>query len=460
MSDNEAEMSQTDSTWEAGSAFSSNGSEPREGAVATDARPDADVDDRLKFLTDLTAVMQTTAATERARNAELTESRRKTHIDSIRAREAMEAEELRELAKEDVKGIDAWSEGEIKRIKLERERRIASRREQLQIRLEEHRTVIGREVDAVEGAVGSYRAEMDDFFTRLGGQTDPVEFARQAGSQPGFPDLTKVGTPQPVAAAPDYGYVVSAPAAEAVAEAPQASVAEAEAYAPAEPYAAPESYAEPEPVAQAEPVIAEAPVAEQVEVQAEQVEVQAEQVEAQAEQVEVQAEQVEVQAAEQVYEQPAEQSYEQPAEQSYEQPAEQSYEQPAEQSYEQPAEQSHEQPAEQSHEQPAEQSYEQQPEPVGAEADAPMVGVMDPDAGSRPVETPWESGVAAEQPAETPDAAPDAVPVAHAESASEAGEGETEGVAAEPQVVMPRSSGAGSWLRWPSSSVDRSDPNR
>jgi hypothetical protein len=456
MSDNEAEMSQTDSTWEAGSAFSSNGSEPREGAVATDARPDADVDDRLKFLTDLTAVMQTTAATEKARNAELTESRRKTHIDSIRAREAMEAEELRELAKEDVKGIDAWSEGEIRRIKLERERRIASRREQLQIRLEEHRSVIGREVDAVEGAVSSYRAEMDDFFTRLGGQTDPVEFARQAGSQPAFPDLTKVGTPQPVAAAPDYGYVVSAPAAEAVAEAPQASVAEAEAYATPEPYAAPESYAQPEPVAQAEPVIEEAPVAEEAAVAEQPVEARAEPV--------AQAAQAYEQPAEQSYEQPAEpayeQSYEQPAEQSYEQPAEQAYEQPAEQSYEQPAEQAYEQPAEQSYEQPAEQSYEQQPEAIAAEADAPMVGVMDPDAGSRPVETPWDSGVVAEQPAETPEAAPETVPVAQAESASEPGEGETEGVAPEAQVVMPRSSGAGSWLRWPSSSVDRSDPNR
>jgi hypothetical protein len=441
MSDNEAEMSQTDSSWEAGSAFSSNGSEPREGAVATDARPDADVDDRVKFLTDLTAVMQTTAASEKARNAELTESRRKTHIDSIRAREAMEAEELRELAKEDVKGIDAWSEGEIKRIKLERERRIASRREQLQIRLEEHRTVIGREVDAVEAAVGGYRAEMDDFFTRLGGQTDPVEFARQAGSQPAFPDLTKVGTAQAVADAPDYGYAASVPAAEAVAEAPQASVAEA--YAPPEPYAAPESYAEPEPVAEAEPVIEAAPVAEEPAIAEQPVEAQAEPVEAVAEAQPVEA----VAAVEQVYEAQTEQQ------------AEPSYEQLAEQSYEQPAEQSYEQPAEPSYEQPAEQSYEQQPEPVAAEADTAMVGVMDPEAGSRPAETPWDSAVAPEQHAEAAEAPPEAVPVAQAESSAESGEAEAEAAAAEPQVVMPRSSGAGSWLRWPSSSVDRSDPN-
>ena len=429
MSDSESEMSQADSSWEAASAFSSNGSEPREGAVATDTRPDADVDDRLKFLTDLTAVMQTTAATEKARNAELTESRRKTHIDSIRAREAMEAEELRELAKEDVKGIDAWSEGEIKRIKLERERRIASRREQLQIRLEEHRSVIGREVDAVEGAVASYRAEMDDFFTRLGGQTDPVEFARQAGSQPAFPDLTKAGAPQPVVAAPDYGYVASAPAAEAVAEAPQASVAEAEPYVAPEPYVGPaEEYAQPaadaepdayqqpeaeavaeaEPVAEAQPVVDEVPVEQPVEAQAEPV------------------------AA-----------------------VEQAYEAQPEEAYEAQAEQAHEPQPESSFEQPAEPSYEPQPEPAATQDDNAMIGVMDPDAGARPAATPWDSGVAPEQHL----VAAQAVPVGQAEAAAQTAEAEAEPVAGEAQVVMPRSSGAGSWLRWPSSSVDRSDPN-
>ena len=424
MSDNEAEMSQTDSNWEAGSAFSSNGSEPREGAVATDTRPDADVDDRLKFLTDLTAVMQTTAASEKARNTELTESRRKTHIDSIRAREAMEAEELRELAKEDVKGIDAWSEGEIKRIKLERERRIASRREQLQIRLEEHRSVIAREVDGVEAAVAGYRTEMDDFFTKLGNQTDPVEFARQAGSQPAFPDLTKAGAPQPVAAAPDYGYVASAPAVEAVAEAPQASIAEAEPYVAPEAYVAPaethvepeapspepeqtyEPQPEPEPVAEAQPVVDEVPAEPPVETQPEPV--------AEAEPVAQ-----------------------------------------AEQTYESQPEPTHEQQPEPSYEPQPEPSYEQQPEPVAAQDETPMVGVMDPDAGTRPAEAPWDAGAQAGHQAE----APQAVPVGQAEAAAETAEAGAEPVAAEAQVVMPRSSGAGSWLRWPSSSVDRSDPN-
>src|SRR5262245_28549403 len=274
MSDTESEMSQTDPTkWDASTAFSSNGSDPSDTAQSDGM----DLDDRTKFLTDLTAVMQTTAASEKARNAEITEARRKTHIDSIRAREAMEAEELRELAKEDVKGIDAWSEGEIKRIKLERERRIASRREQLQIRLEEHRSVISREVEGVEGAVASYRVEMDDFFTKLGSQTDPVEFARQAGSQPAFPDLTKAGAPEPAPTA-DYGYVASAAVAEAVAETP---------------------YQAPEP----EPVIETAPAAEAYQEPAEPI--------------------AETVAAAETEAAPVEQAYEAPVEQAYEAPVEQ-----------------------------------------------------------------------------------------------------------------------------------------
>ena len=408
MSDNESEMSKTDPAgWDASSAFSSNGSDPSDTAQSDGM----DLDDRTKFLTDLTAVMQTTAATEKARNGEITEARRKTHIDSIRAREAMEAEELRELAKEDVKGIDAWSEGEIKRIKLERERRIASRREQLQIRLEEHRSVISREVEGVESAVASYRVEMDDFFTRLGNQTDPVEFARQAGSQPAFPDLTKAASPEPAPAA-DYGYAASAAIAEPVVET---------AY-------------QPEP----EPVVEEAPAAETYQEAAQPV----------AEYVAV----AETEAA------PVDQADEAPAEQAYEAPVEQAYEAPVEQAYEAPAEAADEAPvqevdvvqeAEAVQDAPAEESI-----PVEAQGDQELIGVMDPDAGSRSSETPWDSGVATEQPQEA-----EAVVAEGQEGGEAATEPEPEPVAAGEQVVMPRSSGAGSWLRWPSSSVDRSDPN-
>ena len=146
-------------------SFSTNGNDP--GAIAGAYEANGSEPD-LSFLDDLAKAMRTTAAAEQARDAELTEQRRQAHLDSIRAREALEAEDLRELAKEDVKGIDAWSDGEIKRIKLERERRIASRREQLQVRLEEHRMVIASEVEAVEAARRAYRVETSsEFFDRL-----------------------------------------------------------------------------------------------------------------------------------------------------------------------------------------------------------------------------------------------------------------------------------------------------
>jgi hypothetical protein len=264
----------------------------------------------------------------------------------IRAREALEAEELRELAKEDVKGIDAWSEGEIKRIKLERERRIASRREQLQIRLEEHRAVVAREVAAVEAAVATYRAEIEQFFGRLEAETDPVAIARQAGNQPQFPDLDRIG-PDDAPVGTDYGYVVSASVSD---EAP------------------------PEAASEAPEAASEAP-----------------------------------EAVSETSETPSEAM--------------------------------------------AEAASDEEPhDDQGAGSAGEMVGVMDPDAGSRPVESPWDSGVVAAgegDGSEVPDG-------------SEPPEGTEEPapVAAEARVVMPRSSGAGSWLRWPSSSADRSDQPR
>ena len=238
MSDQDSEISQAAESTKSAS-FSTNGTDPGGFGAGSDGAADGG-----QFLAELAKAMQTTAAAEQARNAEETEQRRQSHIDAIRAREAIEAEELRELAKDDVKGIDAWSDGEIKRIKLERERRIAARREQLQIRLEDHRTVVGREVEAVEASVGAYRADIAEYFRRLESETDPVAIARYAGTRPPFPDLTAVG-PGDVAGTTDY----KAPASDAPAAAPIETVETVEAVE-----AAPVEVIEPvEAVAEAEP---------------------------------------------------------------------------------------------------------------------------------------------------------------------------------------------------------------
>ncbi len=369
MSDHEAET--TEATWESNGSHGANGSDPGGSAVATDEMTDNGLDDRAKFLSNLARVMQTTAATEAARNAEGTEQRRQAHLATIRAREASEADELRELAKIDIRDIDGWSDEEVKRIKAERERRIATRREQLQHRLEEHRAVISREIDAVEAAIGAYRVRVDAFFTRINNETDPVAIAREAGNQPQFPALELIG-PFAVASASDERLTAGE-----------------------------------------ETIVAEA-VAEQVIDGGSDEDAVAEGV----------AETVDA----------------------------------------------------------AEGSVEGSGDEAGE--DQPMVGVMDPDAGTGTFETPWESDVAAEAEAiegqategEATDAQEGSEELVAVEAvvASEGAEGadgseieegaeELTAVAAEgdseAHVVMPRSSGAGSWLRWPNSSGG-SDNNR
>jgi hypothetical protein len=158
-----------------------------------DPTANASDDDSTAFLADLARVMQAAAGAERLRISEDGERRRNAHLDLIRARETSEAEEQQVLAEGDVKAIDAWADTEIERIQSERERRITGRRGELAQRLEDHRLLIGREVDAVEAAIAAYRTEVDVYFSQLEAETDPVAIAREAGMRPQFPDLGTAG---------------------------------------------------------------------------------------------------------------------------------------------------------------------------------------------------------------------------------------------------------------------------
>ena len=381
MSDHDSGVSPRDEQAETdlAASFSSNGSDPDGLTGGTDSYASGAPDDGTTFLADLAKAMQSTAAAEQARNAETTEQRRQAHVDAIRAREAIEAEDLRELAKEDVKGIDSWSDGEIKRIKLERERRIAARREQLHLRLEEHRTVVAREVEAVEAAISTYRTEVEQFFRRLEWETDPVAIARQAGTRPVFPVLELIG-PDDVPAAGAEGGVAS--------------------YAPA----AAETAVETDPEASDAVAVAE----------------------------------------------------DQPVEASVD----------------------------------AVTSGSEEPDPTTADAAPvdPVIGAGAADSSARSVVTPWRSEADAFVPKADPVIAVDASEATDADTeqgqAAEAvaaetvteTETETEGTAeaeqlsdgsdetieeaAEAMAAMPRSTSAGSWLRWPNASVDKSDSGR
>lgn len=199
MRDNEPESQASDGEPDPTSAWGTNGSGPAGSDAppsddATDpAAADATADDSSTFLADLARVMQAAAGAERLRTAEESERRRTAHLELIRARETSGADELRVVAEGDIKAIDSWADTEIERIQSERERRTVSRRAELSQRLDDHRLLIGREVDAVEAAIAAYRTEVEAYFVQLDAEEDPVAIAKAAGSRPTFPDLDTIG---------------------------------------------------------------------------------------------------------------------------------------------------------------------------------------------------------------------------------------------------------------------------
>ena len=199
MRDNEPEFQANDGEPDSTRSWGTNGSGPAGSDVpasddSTDAAAaDATADDSSGFLADLARVMQAAAGAERLRTSEESERRRTAHLELIRARETSGADELRVVAEGDIKAIDSWADTEIERIQSERERRTVTRRAELSQRLEDHRLLIGREVDAVEAAIAAYRTEVEAYFGRLDGEADPVAIAQAAGSRPTFPDLDTIG---------------------------------------------------------------------------------------------------------------------------------------------------------------------------------------------------------------------------------------------------------------------------
>ncbi|GAC1666811.1 MAG: hypothetical protein NVS9B8_08410 [Candidatus Limnocylindrales bacterium] len=150
-------------------------------------------DDGSAFLSELVRAMQTTAAAERARIEQDTAQRREAHLAAVNARRESEADRLRELAETDLRAIDTWAENERRRIQVERERRAASRRDDLATSLAQHGAKIDREIENVEAAITAYHADVAGFFARFDHETDPVAIAQHAGRRPVFPALETIG---------------------------------------------------------------------------------------------------------------------------------------------------------------------------------------------------------------------------------------------------------------------------
>jgi hypothetical protein len=165
-----------------------------EAASALEAGPalEAPADDGSLFLAELVRAMRTTVGIERSRIGEDADRRRQALIDQVRARQALEADRMRELAGQDKRAIDAWAEGETRRILAERERREKELNADLETSLAGHRARVDQEIERVEAAVALYRAEVNAFFEGLDRETDPVLIAQHAALRPVFPKLDAV----------------------------------------------------------------------------------------------------------------------------------------------------------------------------------------------------------------------------------------------------------------------------
>src|ERR671924_1570127 len=120
--------------------------------IATGLRPG--------FLAELAVAMRATAEKERARIAGKVGDDAAAHVEKVRARAAIEADELKRLAEEDVQHIEAWSAAEMERIRREADTKIEDRRSSLEEYLKQHDTIIDSEIDGVNAAVQEYNATL------------------------------------------------------------------------------------------------------------------------------------------------------------------------------------------------------------------------------------------------------------------------------------------------------------
>jgi hypothetical protein len=184
------------------------------------------------FLAGLAAAMRKTASRERDRITGVVAADAVAHVEKVRARAAIETEELRRLAEEDVEHIEQWSAAEIARIQSEASHRTEDRRTSLDEYLKQHDTIIETEIAGVEGAVKGYEATLDRFFAELSEVTDPSEIVRRAGQLPTPPDLDEI---RATARASAMARLAETEAAAAVSPAEAAPVEQPEAVAEAAP---------------------------------------------------------------------------------------------------------------------------------------------------------------------------------------------------------------------------------
>ena len=144
------------------------------------------------FLSELANAMRATAERERETIAARVAEDAAGHIEKVRARAAIETEELKRLAEEDVDHIQDWAKGEMERVRSEADQKIADRRSSLDDYLQQHDAIIEGEIEGVDAAVAEYGTTLDRFFAELSEAGDPAAIVARAEALPQPPDLDQV----------------------------------------------------------------------------------------------------------------------------------------------------------------------------------------------------------------------------------------------------------------------------
>lgn len=144
------------------------------------------------FLAELAVAMRATAEKERERIAGKVADDAAAHVEKVRARAAIETDELKRLAEEDVQHIESWSAAEMERIRAEADTKIEDRRTSLEEYLKQHDTIIDTEIDGVNAAVQDYNATLDRYFEELAASSDPASIVARAEALPAPPDLDAI----------------------------------------------------------------------------------------------------------------------------------------------------------------------------------------------------------------------------------------------------------------------------
>lgn len=144
------------------------------------------------FLAELAVAMRATAEKERERIAGKVADDAAAHVEKVRARAAIETDELKRLAEEDVQHIESWSAAEMERIRAEADTKIEDRRASLEEYLKQHDTIIDTEIDGVNAAVQDYNATLDRYFEELAASSDPASIVARAEALPAPPDLDAI----------------------------------------------------------------------------------------------------------------------------------------------------------------------------------------------------------------------------------------------------------------------------